>query len=1142
MVRFQISQKLIIETDSINLKFQKYRGITFNFSCFEEIAELNIRSELDLISYSLKQRLTLGIGFEFPRLSDVTDRRYTSQHFVIPLLKGGKMWQMLIGNMERGVFTPVDERAWRNFSEKPLECLICHNYPYDLYPGDFIVNQSILHMKSFIWTDKRRLHAQKKKAKNSRGEGTKKKIIMYRNSEILSWPFLAEHTPKIKEGAINSLGNMAVFSPGEIFTTFIDIVINRMNFTLIQNGIIDKIQTLKKTQRWENITVDDLILMYRCCRRKKLYEVSKSEIRLRKKATGNQSPEEHATEELLIKVIKDQVRVTDLTETQAREIIDWFRFASSKNSMAAAVAAVAQIIKRGDIDSAITQTSTLNKDYCSVGVGVGETITPNHNLDVHRVGRYTRNSGCNSLFNLCSVACGLQKVLPRESKTTAPKKITRSEIGFVDLLNTPDTPRNCGLVLESTLDVVVSSDSTTCSDLRGWLESNFPDVTVVSHPAALTRLDPRFVYVCANQVLYRFPFAVPHGLRGDTFRFEYVASHFGYNNFHRMTQYAMKICFPCIELLKHTRNFWVCTSFSKTMYKIHRDGLLYTSQELETFEVSPHAVSAYADDRFLSLWIGENREFIPNIFGPSVRAIPRPNASHLPRISHAAASAKHFVGFPYNSHGRGNLHQKTLTTSYYCFKLRSSDNIFLPGHFPLVLVAGGFNNPEDGIVVRKSAIERGMFLAQSYETAAIKFNYGPKRSPPVFEATITSGQVLRKGLQVGIFKNVELNTVPNVEKPGSHFIDIFSAELKLVRCSPTGGMCDESSCFSVVWVGKDGDAAPPPHQHRSTKTLRSMAFVEGDPNHHRFRCERLECTNVTHMCHTKLYLIYSCQFTPTVGDKLSTPTSMKGVISELLSDDNCPFVVTKSGECIYPDLIINPQYLKRQALDNIYSTGQLLSHDELKNPYMDSCFSYNVHDSVYYMKLGEEIMTGPLMNPQTGHCYLRPVHQKKAGVVYYDFPVKEYMDEDGFTCVARNQTEASWPFVPHEIVVGSVYSSNYFNVINHKAVQMCQSSKSDEIIRTEFSGTPVRGRKGGGLSIGPQESLALCGIGSERFSCEITQMRSDYTGVQVDPVNENEQSEILGVSSTCARVIDDLNLGKNNFLFKVTKHVTAAEI
>ena len=128
----------------------------------------------------------------------------------------------------------------------------------------------------------------------------------------------------------------------------------------------------------------------------------------------------------------------------------------------------------------------------------------------------------------------------------------------------------------------------------------------------------------------------------------------------------------------------------------------------------------------------------------------------------------------------------------------------------------------------------------------------------------------------------------------------------------------------------------------------------------------------------------------------------------------------------------------------------------------------------------------------------------------------------------------------HEFVMGSMYSSHYFNVINHKAMQMCQSSKPDEIIRTEFSGTPIRGRKGG-LSFGPQETLALSGIGCERLSCEISHMRSDFTGVEVNPVCDNEESEILGISSTCARVIDDLNLGKNNFLFKVTKHVTASE-
>ena len=67
------------------------------------------------------------------------------------------------------------------------------------------------------------------------------------------------------------------------------------------------------------------------------------------------------------------------------------------------------------------------------------------------------------------------------------------------------------------------------------------------------------------------------------------------------------------------------------------------------------------DFDYSRLWIGAKmRNNISNIFGPSVRGTPRPNTSHLPRISHASSSSwKHAIGVPTNTNQQtAGIHKK----------------------------------------------------------------------------------------------------------------------------------------------------------------------------------------------------------------------------------------------------------------------------------------------------------------------------------------------------------------------------------------------------------------------------------------------------------------------------------------------------
>ena len=104
---------------------------------------------------------------------------------------------------------------------------------------------------------------------------------------------------------------------------------------------------------------------------------------------------------------------------------------------------------------------------------------------------------------------------------------------------------------------------------------------------------------------------------------------------------------------------------------------------------------------------------------------------------------------------------------------------------------------------------------------------------------------------------------------------------------------------------------------------------------------------------------------------------------------------------------------------------------------------------------------------------------------------------------------------------------------------MMQSSKCDDsIIRTEFSGAPVRGKKGE-FSTGPQEQLALQGMGMTRLVREVSLLRSDYCNVLMKTKRkeeeEEEEEEICGGSTTFKRMHDDLDMRGLNVTYKVKK-------
>ena len=274
-IRLRIANLLTIEHDNISRLFLKFVGlqltiprVNLEFAGTKDDAESEAKRErqrfIVIIKTFLKHRMTLGVGINLPEFSDQINN-YLKTIFFIPVLAYGKLFRLLMTRLMANDFTSITAEEWFSRQVTPLRCLLCTDFPFGLYPCNFIVNQMILYMKMFIWTDKNRLHIPKKE----------KNIISYRDSKRVSWFFLWNEMHSLRnQKTINHLGNMAIFSAGEIFSTFIHLMINRIRQDEKQNNIINKIKAFHKMGDVNIISIEDLVLMYKLCRRPKKYEIS----------------------------------------------------------------------------------------------------------------------------------------------------------------------------------------------------------------------------------------------------------------------------------------------------------------------------------------------------------------------------------------------------------------------------------------------------------------------------------------------------------------------------------------------------------------------------------------------------------------------------------------------------------------------------------------------------------------------------------------------------------------------------------------------------------------------------------------------------------------------------------------------------
>ncbi|XP_069182157.1 uncharacterized protein [Procambarus clarkii] len=608
----------------------------------------------------------------------------------------------------------------------------------------------------------------------------------------------------------------------------------------------------------------------------------------------------------------------------------------------------ATAIRCGHIDESITQTKILSNS-ASINTlnenNGGNSFNNSGNNEWNKIGRFSRNYSSNSYANICLVACGLQKLLPKDSKAKEPKSITEIDTFQME----------------------------------------------------------------ANPFLYLPPQMQPH-----------------------------------IFLRKEN------------------------SDLKEDFEL---------------LYIGYDREKIPNIMGPNARAISRPNAAHPPRISNSLQSYRHYAGISVNTHSVGEIHQKTVIHTLYTTS-RMSKLLPIPCQNPMVAVVN-WHNPEDSITVKQDSIDRGLFSGVSYETSIVRYNYGSGQNalPTFCQTYFDQHTPLQRGVQLGILKGVN----PKCQEDNS-LLNFTNGEIEFVHI--------DANTLALIWNGKIGDLKEPiyddsvpvstgtkngkgsrndyrvtvndPHhpslerQQRLKKSQYSLAFKEHHPNYITFRYFKIDSVDLPVLQSWRFSLITVSPYIPSLGDKLQTPTSQKGVIGRLVSEQDMPYIKLMSQGDMFSsnvpiDVLVNPHSLKRQAPDLYCNTFDNLN-------YMDAAFTLTFENVIEHLQWGRKTCTGILMNPYTGEPYLNR---------------------------------------DNEPVLASLYEGSYMCVTNHRANATMHTSRADEVVFSELTGAPVRGRRGG-LSTGPMELVSFRSIGAARIHTELTQIRSDMKHIELETIQNNE--------------------------------------
>lgn len=226
-------------------------------------------------------------------------------------------------------------------------------------------------------------------------------------------------------------------------------------------------------------------------------------------------------------------------------------------------------------------------------------------------------------------------------------------------------------------------------------------------------------------------------------------------------------------------------------------------------------------------------------------------------------------------------------------------------------------NQEDGIVVNKQSVERGLFSTLKYAKFKITFDTN----------AVVSLNVKPKEKLVN--ENTPIAMISNTT-----FVHTYNIEVVLEEKGT------KANRVYYVYVKK----------------------IEGIEN------IILQKDNLT------IVSVSSQQLQ--IGDKIVSLTGQKSVVTDIVSPENLPFFKTKLFEGI-PDLFIHTCMIKRQTVA-VFLEGinrHIISFEgknSIKFPFLDNCFSES-YNSIQLLELNDELCTCHPMNGETGILMADPV-------------------------------------------------------------------------------------------------------------------------------------------------------------------------
>lgn len=515
-------------------------------------------------------------------------------------------------------------------------------------------------------------------------------------------------------------------------------------------------------------------------------------------------------------------------------------------------------INVGSIENAVSNRGSFVVSQCSSDEPSAQrTLTDLRNRGYSsRSNRYKEVKSSNDYQALiCPLEC--LKLITKNVTSHEYQTFGKSDICFFDPCFASDG-KNIGSLLSLAMDVVISGWTTPADEILEVITSNSKDDDDYNCSIMIINLGKRII---RKAIHFDDETLIP----------------------------LLKQKFELIEILRYDDVVFV-NAVPFIPYKLSaKDNLFYTPNE------------------FLIL----GRYLTEKIFGPVSLPVPLPQHNQGNKNGFVTNANKQ-VAQLYTSE-RAHYPSPTKTWSLLYPQTPFKGNTLFPLNVVwctvCIMCVSGLNQ-EDGIVVKRSAIERGLFCKMRYGHYRIGFT-----------------GIVRFMKQVAP-KDILTRNKILFEMCGSSSVHTYNPQLKISK---------QGESFVVTW---DSD---------ESFTLYDI----------------LQDTDQSF-----IYVITKDLIPLKIGDKLVAGSAQKGIHCGTVNDEDLPFVECKmfSGT---PDLFLHPMSLKRETLSMFLegANREVIAYDEsrgVKFPYMDWSFERNPDTIKGLLQIGDELYTGQPINGKTG--------------------------------------------------------------------------------------------------------------------------------------------------------------------------------